>query len=108
MDSFKVFTLGSSFPLDKMRKFVDDLHDNDQHYIVMVDPAVAYQDYDAFNNGVKEDIFMKWDNGSIYKSRVWPGVTAYPDWFHENTQNYWNSEFESFFNDDSGVGIDAL
>lgn len=69
---------------------------------------MAYQDYDAFNNGVEADIFLKMNNGSIYKGRVWPGVTAFPDWFHENAQGYWNSEFESFFNPDSGVDIDAL
>lgn len=51
---------------------------------------------------------MKWNNGSIYKSRVWPGTTAYPDWFHENTQGYWNHEFDTFFNADTGVDIDAL
>lgn len=39
MDSYKVFTLSSQFPLDKMRELVSDLHGNDQHYIVMVDPG---------------------------------------------------------------------
>lgn len=34
-----VFTLGIQFPLDKMRKFINDLHAKDQHYIVMVDPG---------------------------------------------------------------------
>lgn len=69
---------------------------------------MAYQDYDAFNNGKEADVFLKVSNGSIYKGRVWPGVTAFPDWFHSNTQGYWNSEFESFFSPDSGVDIDAL
>lgn len=39
MDGFKVFTLGEKFPLDKMRAFIDELHRNDQHYVVMVDPG---------------------------------------------------------------------
>jgi alpha-glucosidase len=107
MDSYKVFTLGPKFPLDSMRKFVDDLHAKDQHYIVMVDPAVAYQDYAAFNNGKNADIFLKHD-GSIYKGRVWPGVTAFPDWFHENTQGYWDNEFKTFFSASDGVDIDGL
>lgn len=58
-----------------MRQLVDHLHANQQHYIVMVDPAVAYQDYDAFNNGVEQEVFMTRNNGSIYKGVVWPGVT---------------------------------
>jgi alpha-glucosidase (family GH31 glycosyl hydrolase) len=39
MDGYKVFTLGQSFPLDKMRALISDLHSKDQHYIVMVDPG---------------------------------------------------------------------
>ena len=39
---------------------------------------------------------------------VWPGVTAFPDWMDPNTQSYWNGEFDSFFNSDTGVDIDAL
>ncbi|OAG09494.1 uncharacterized protein CC84DRAFT_1202211 [Paraphaeosphaeria sporulosa] len=108
MDSHKVFTLGESFPLDKMRSLVSNLHANDQHYIVMVDPAVAYQDYDAFNKGKEADIFLKNSSGSIYQGVVWPGVTAFPDWFHEKTQDYWNNEFATFFDADRGVDIDAL
>ncbi|CAO2651810.1 Nn.00g000930.m01.CDS01 [Neocucurbitaria sp. VM-36] len=108
MDNYKVFTLGQNFPLDGMRDLIDDLHGNSQHYIVMVDPAVAAQDYDAYNNGLDQDIFLKTSNGSVFKGRVWPGVTAFPDWFHENTQDYWDNEFTTFFNADTGVDIDAL
>ncbi|KAF2181993.1 glycoside hydrolase family 31 protein [Zopfia rhizophila CBS 207.26] len=108
MDGYKVFTLGQNFPLDKIRALVDTLHSKDQHYIVMVDPAIAYQDYGAFNRGEEAGIFLKYENGTIYKGRVWPGVTAFPDWFHKNTQDYWNGEFQSFFSPSSGVGIDAL
>jgi len=80
-DARKVFTVDPErFPLEKMRDLVGYLHDHQQHYIVMVDPAVAYQDYPAFNDG--EDVFLKTSNGSIYQGVVWPGVTAYPDWFH--------------------------
>lgn len=104
-----VFTLDEyRFPLALMRELVSTLHARDQHYVVMVDPAVAYENYDAFNNGAAADAFMVSANGSIYKGVVWPGVTAFPDWFHPNTQDYWNSEFLSFFDADSGVDIDAL
>ncbi|CBX98711.1 similar to alpha-glucosidase [Plenodomus lingam JN3] len=108
MDNFKVFTLGENFPLKKMRALVNNLHSKSQHYIVMVDPAVAKQDYAAYNNGVKGDIFLKNPDGSIFEGRVWPGVTAFPDWFHSNVQDYWDYEFATFFDADTGVDIDAL
>jgi alpha-glucosidase len=105
-----VFTLDPErFPLEVVRDLVDTLHRNDQHYIVMVDPAVAYapdSDYEAFDKGV--DIFLKYDNGSLYRGVVWPGQTVYPSWFNSKTQDYWNEEFLTFFDAETGVDIDAL
>ncbi|KEF59765.1 alpha-glucosidase [Exophiala aquamarina CBS 119918] len=58
---------------------------------MMVDPAVAYQDYAAFNDG--KDIFMKTSNGSVFAGVVWPGITAWPDFFNPGSQIYWNHHF---------------
>ena len=102
------------FPLERMRDVVDYLHEHDQHYVVMVDPAVAYQEqkydnltYDTFTTARDQGLFL-YKNGSIFRGVVWPGVTAFPDWFHPEIQEYWNDEFLSFFDADSGVDIDAL
>jgi alpha-glucosidase len=109
MELRRVFTVDPErYPLEKVRELVTYLHDHQQHYIVMVDPAVAYQDYPGFNNGVNRDVFLKTGNGSIFKGVVWPGVAAFPDWFHPDTQAYWNTEFLTFFDADTGVDIDAL
>lgn len=71
-----VFTLDPErFPLARVRDIVDFLHAHNQHYIVMVDPAVAYQNYTSFSRGVEDGIFMKYDNGTIFKGVVWPGTT---------------------------------
>lgn len=79
MDLRKVFTLDPDrFPLHLMQELVTYLHSHQQKYIVMVDPAVAYQDYSGFNNGVTDNAFLKLANGSVYKGVVWPGVTAFP------------------------------
>lgn len=109
MDLRKVFTLDPlRYPIDLVRQVVSYLHHHDQHYIVMVDPAVAYQNYPPFNEGVDAGAFLTLSNGSVYQGVVWPGITAFPDWFATNTQSYWNNQFSSFFNPDHGVDIDAL
>jgi alpha-glucosidase len=74
MDTRHVFTTDPErFPLNKMRELVSTLHARQQSYIVMVDPAVAYYNYSAFNNGVEANAFLKRSNGSIYQGVVWPG-----------------------------------
>lgn len=109
MNLRKVFTLDPErFPLPLVRQLVDHLHAHQQHYVVMVDPAVGYQNNSAYDNGVELDVFQKFDNGSIYLGVVWPGPAVFPDWFHPNTQGYWDNEFGTFFNRDTGVDIDAL
>ena len=70
MDLRKVFTLDPErFPLEKVQELVTHLHDNDQHYIMMQDPAVAYQNYPPFLNGVNDGAFLKNSNGSVFKGR---------------------------------------
>ncbi|KDQ20770.1 glycoside hydrolase family 31 protein [Botryobasidium botryosum FD-172 SS1] len=111
MDQRKVFTNDASyFPTDKVREIVDRLHKKNQHYILMVDPAVAYQpntNYIAYDEGIKADIFMKRPNGTTFKGVVWPGVTVFPDWFHPKASSYWTNQFLRFFNKDTGIDIDG-
>ncbi|SMR62958.1 unnamed protein product [Zymoseptoria tritici ST99CH_3D1] len=102
------------YPIARVRDIVDYLHDHDQHYVVMVDPAVAYQEqkfdnltYTTFTDARDDGLFL-YKNDDIFKGVVWPGVTAFPDWFHPKTQDYWTNEFLQFFNADTGVDIDAL
>jgi alpha-glucosidase len=91
-----------------MQDIVHYLHSRNQHYVLMVDPAVAYQQYGPFGRGVSENIFLKRANGTIWQGVVWPGVTAFPDWFSANISTYWNNEFAIFFSPGNGVDIDAL
>ncbi|KAK0186083.1 glycoside hydrolase family 31 protein [Armillaria mellea] len=109
MDGRKIFTVDPNyFPMDRMRQIVKYLHDHDQKYILMTDPAVALQEgYGPYDRGTEMDLWLKMPNGSALLSLVWPGVTVYPDWFHPEIQNYWDQEFQLFYNPDNGIDIDG-
>eukprot|EP00117_Sycon_ciliatum_P022190 scpid24312/ scgid19214/ Probable alpha-glucosidase Os06g0675700; Maltase len=98
MDSYKDFTLSpTNFPKTEMNTFVSKLHSNDQHYVVIIDPGIANQDgYPAWDDGKKQDIFIKDKNGNIFIGKVWPGATAFPDFFHPNAMSYWKNEISKF------------
>ncbi|KAI0437997.1 glycoside hydrolase family 31 protein [Xylaria telfairii] len=97
------------FALPTMRGLVDYLHSHNQHYVMMVDPDIAYQDFPgSFQRGVEDNVFLLRQNGSVWKGVVWPGVVAFPDWFATNITKFWTNEFAMFFDKDTGVDIDAL
>ncbi|KAF9043930.1 alpha-glucosidase [Panaeolus papilionaceus] len=112
MDRRRVFTVDPEyFPMNRMREIVKYLHDRDQHYIVMTDPAVAYtpnENYEAYHKGVEMDIWLKAANGSDSLGVVWPGVSVYPDWFHPRIAEYWNQEFKEFYSPEAGLDIDGV
>lgn len=101
MDKYKDFTLSpDTFPADKMQAFVKNLHDNDQRYVPIVDPAIYVRNstYSAYTEGLKLDVFVKDLFGKEpYLSQVWPGETYFPDWFAPNAQSYWSAQFKDFF-----------
>ncbi|KAF7366623.1 Glycoside hydrolase family 31 protein [Mycena sanguinolenta] len=111
MDRRRIFTVDPDyFPLDRMREIVEYLHGQDQHYVLMTDPAVGYlpgEGYGPFDRGTAADVWLKNANGSDHLGLVWPGVTVWPDWFSPNAQDYWNNEFNLFYNPETGLDIDG-
>ncbi|KAL4885478.1 glycosyl hydrolases family 31-domain-containing protein [Aspergillus karnatakaensis] len=110
MNYRQIFTLDPErFPADLYKDLVDTVHARDQHYIVMVDPAVYYKEPNpALDEGLRYDTFIKETNGSIYQGVVWAGPSYFPDWFHPNSQQYWTEQFTTFFDGVNGPDIDAL
>ncbi|KAF2722967.1 glycoside hydrolase family 31 protein [Polychaeton citri CBS 116435] len=113
MNLRRIFTLDPErFPPELVTDLVDTLHARDQHYIVMVDPAVYSLPTDdpnpALQRGLDYDIFLKNANGSIFEGVVWAGPSYFPDWFNPDAQQYWSELFTTFFDGTNGPDIDAL
>jgi alpha-glucosidase (family GH31 glycosyl hydrolase) len=101
MDNMKDFTLDpKNFPLNEMKSLVKDLQSRTQKYILILDPAIKVeQNYGPYEDGVKEGIFIKQANGNVFTGKVWPGVTAFPDFTNPKTQNYWTKWISIFMKD---------
>lgn len=110
MDRRRIFTIDPErFPSNLYKDLVDTIHARDQHYIVMVDPAVYYKEPNpALDAGLEYDTFIKEANGSDYQGVVWAGPSYFPDWFHPESQKYWSEQFLEFFDGEHGPDIDAL
>eukprot|EP00599_Poterioochromonas_sp_BG-1_P003588 CAMPEP_0173147580 /NCGR_PEP_ID=MMETSP1105-20130129/9218_1 /TAXON_ID=2985 /ORGANISM="Ochromonas sp., Strain BG-1" /LENGTH=872 /DNA_ID=CAMNT_0014062089 /DNA_START=184 /DNA_END=2799 /DNA_ORIENTATION=+ len=110
MEAFRDFTVSSqNFPASEVQSFVNKLHANGQHFVPIVDPGImTYAGYDAYEKGLKYDIFIKDLQGNNYLGQVWPGPVYFPDFFHPKAQDYWTEQFTNFYSlvEIDGVWID--
>jgi alpha-glucosidase len=71
----RTFTLDPErFPTSKMQSLVKWLHGRQQHYIMMVDPAIAEYDYRPYSRGMDMSVFLKAPNSTTdpFRGVVWP------------------------------------
>ena len=64
--------------------------------------------YDAYEKGIKDDIFVKDIRGNNYLGQVWPGPVNFPDFLNPKSENYWTEQIQAFHNkiEFDGVWID--
>ncbi|KAH5294293.1 alpha/beta-glucosidase agdC [Parastagonospora nodorum] len=97
------------FPLSKMRELVTTLHERDQRYVLILDPAIhAVDNYPPHQKGVEQDVFLKAADGSNILGIQWPGVVVWPDWLAPNTPQWWTDEIEATFDKDTGIDLDGI
>ncbi|KAH8812280.1 putative alpha-glucosidase [Xylogone sp. PMI_703] len=109
MDLRRTWTLDPErFPLPKIQELVAYLHDHNQSYIMMVDPPVSLNDSVSYNNGLEDDVFIKYSNGTVFVAAMWPGATSWVDWLHPNAQEFWTGEVTSFFDSEKGINLDGI
>ncbi|KAH6847769.1 glycosyl hydrolases family 31-domain-containing protein [Chaetomium sp. MPI-CAGE-AT-0009] len=110
MDEKRDFSTDPSrYPLDKVRALVDGLHQNNQHYIQILDPGIRRLDnYGPYTRGAEKGAFLRAADGSYYRGIQWLGEVVWPDWFAPGTQDWWTSEIASFYNPSTGIDEDGL
>ncbi|MHB1652651.1 MAG: glycoside hydrolase family 31 protein [Desulfitobacteriaceae bacterium] len=95
MDGFRVFTWHPEhFP--EPEKLLNELLDLGFHVVAIVDPGVKVEEsYDVYVEGKANGHFVKLENGEEFHGVVWPGVTAFPNYFSEETQRWWGDLHKS-------------
>ncbi|KAF5346403.1 hypothetical protein D9758_012755 [Tetrapyrgos nigripes] len=113
--AFRDFTSDPvSFNGDEMRAFIRELAANNQKYIPILDAAVPVtvndtDVYDPYTVGSERGVFVKNPDGSEYIGQVWPGYTVFPDWFHNDTEQWWFEAMTNWSNggiEFSGIWLD--
>ncbi|RZK41078.1 MAG: DUF4968 domain-containing protein [Pedobacter sp.] len=104
MDQYKLFTW------DKNR-FGDPLAMNKKlnalgfRTTVIVDPGIKVEKgYDAYEDGVKKGIFVKYPDSTNFSAQVWPGWCHFPDFTANEGREWWKEKIKFF----SSTGVDGI
>jgi alpha-glucosidase len=65
---------------------ITDLH-------IKKDPGHGYVPYDS---GMRNDVFVKNPDGSVYVGKVWPGDSVFPDFTLTHVRDWWGSLYKDF------------
>ena len=107
MDDFKDFSLSDErFP--NFEKVTSDLKEKGIKIIPIIDAGVKIEeDYDLYEEGIKNNYFVKDKDGKNFVAAVWPGKVHFPDflnsdarvWFGEKYKKLIDLGVEGFWND---------
>ncbi|WP_373467900.1 alpha-glucosidase MalA [Acidianus infernus] len=102
MDSFKLFTWDRNrFP--DPRRFIDEVHSRGVKVITIVDHSVRVdQNYNVFISGLGK--YCEMSSGELFVGKLWPGNSVYPDFFREETRDWWSGLISSWLSQ----GIDGI
>lgn len=93
MDAYKVFTWHPSF-FPQPQQLVQELSQKHVKTIIIVDPGIKVEPgYHAYASGQEADVFLKYQDGSLYTADVWPGQCAFPDFSWSPTRLWWRQLF---------------
>lgn len=102
MDSFKLFTWHKERFHDP-KKFLEEAHARDVKVITIVDHSVrADQSYNVFTSGLGK--FCETSKGELFVGKLWPGYSVYPDFFREETREWWSNLIDEWVSQ----GIDGI
>lgn len=104
MDKYKLFTWDKSrFPDPKGMN--NQLKSMGFHTVTIIDPGIKKESgYGAYEDGVKDDIFIKYPDGKYYTGQVWPGWCHFPDFTMPKAREWWGGKFKDLV----GSGVEGF
>jgi alpha-glucosidase len=96
MDKYKIFTWDNNrFP--DPPGMIKSLQDKGFRTAVIIDPGIKVEKgYAAYEQGVKDKLFLKYPDGTDYTGAVWPGWCHFPDFTNPSTRNWWGNSFKGY------------
>lgn len=96
MDQYKIFTWSKRDFTDP-ENLLRELRAMGFHVVVMCDPGIKIETgYATYESGVRDDVFIKYPDGTYYSGQVWPGWCHFPDFTNPRTREWWQEQFREY------------
>jgi alpha-glucosidase len=92
------FTINREY-FPTFEKMLSDLRAQGFHTIVITDLHIkkdANHGYAPYDSGIKNDVFVRNSDGSVFVGKVWPGDSVFPDFTLTRVRNWWGSLYKDF------------
>ena len=102
-EGYAPFTINRQY-FPNFEKMVADLREQGFHIIAITDPHIKRfpdHNYFPFDSGMKNDVFVKNPDGSVYVGPVWPGDSVFPDFTLTRVRDWWGGLYKDFV----GMGL---
>ncbi|MBH8563725.1 glycoside hydrolase family 31 protein [Nostoc sp. CENA67] len=106
MNGYRVFTW-SPKRFAHPQELIKELQQDGFKVVTIVDPGVKYEpeaDYKVFDEGLKNDYFIRNTNGQLFHGYVWPDKAVFPDFLRPEVQSWW----ESWQNSLTDIGVAGI
>ncbi|NXL59543.1 LYAG glucosidase, partial [Chordeiles acutipennis] len=99
MDAKRDFTFNKKSFKD-YPEMVQEFHHCGLRYIMIVDPGISSSGppgtYKPYDEGLKRGVFIRNATGQPLIGKVWPGLTAFPDFTNPETHEWWHDMVKDF------------
>jgi alpha-glucosidase len=95
MDGYRLFTWDRErFPL--LPNLLADLSEQGFKSVAILDPGVKVDPgYSVYDDGLREDVFLKYPNGKPVVGPVWPGRCHFPDFTSARVRAWWAAQLST-------------
>lgn len=89
MDGYRVFTWDKD-RFKNPEEMLQRLKNMGFKVVTIIDPGVKVdKGYKIYDEGLENHLYATDKDGIVYKNKVWPGDSVYPDFMNERTRKWW-------------------
>lgn len=89
MNGYRVFTWDNKKFPDPLR-LSKEMNARGFQMVTIIDPGVKYDPgYKVYDEGLQRNLFCKTVSGKTFLCKVWPGLSAFPDFTRQEVRDWW-------------------